>query len=111
MVDVTDELERGRESYVKREWIDAYESLSRADRAAPLGAEDLALLATAAYMLGRDDDVSGLERAHHVYLDAGESLRAARCAFWVGMHLSIRGAMGRGTGWLGRAAAGRTRGA
>ena len=65
--------------------MDAYESLSRADRAAPLGAEDLELLATSAYMLGRDDDLSILERAYHEYLDAGEALRAARCAIWVGM--------------------------
>jgi DNA-binding CsgD family transcriptional regulator len=103
VVDAADELERGREFYVRREWVDAYESLSRADQASPLGAEDLELLATSAYMLGRDDDMSGMERAYRVYLDAGEALHAARCAFWVGMHLSIRGEMGRGTGWLGRA--------
>jgi DNA-binding CsgD family transcriptional regulator len=54
-------------------------------------------------MLGRDDDLRGLERAYHVYLDAGEVLRAARSAFWVGMHLSIRGERGRATGWLDRA--------
>jgi DNA-binding CsgD family transcriptional regulator len=100
-VDAADELERGRESYVRRAWMDAYESLSRADRATPLGAEDLELLATSAYMLGRDD-VGGLERAYHLYLDAGDVLRAARCAFWVGMNLSTRGELGRGTGWLGR---------
>jgi DNA-binding CsgD family transcriptional regulator len=102
-VDAIAELERGRESYARRAWRDAYEWLSRADQAAPLGGEDLELLATSAYMLGRDDDLSVLERAYHVYLDAGEVLRAARCAFWVGMHLSIRGEMGRATGWLGRA--------
>ena len=105
-MDAADELERGREFYVRREWVDAYESLSRADQASPLGAEDLELLATSAYMLGRDDDMGGMERAYRVYLDAGEALHAARCAFWVGMHLSIRGEMGRGTGWLGRARSG-----
>jgi hypothetical protein len=57
-VDAADELERGRESYVRRAWMDAYESLSRADQAAPLGVEDLELLATSAYMLGRSDDLS-----------------------------------------------------
>jgi DNA-binding CsgD family transcriptional regulator len=103
-VDATNELERGRESYARRAWMNAYESLSHADQAAALGAEDLELLATAAYMLGRDDDhLGGLERAYRVYLDAGEALLAARCAIWVGMHLSIRGEMGRATGWLGRA--------
>ena len=103
MVDVADELERGREAYARRTWMDAYESLSRADQMSPLGAEDLELLATSAYMLGRDNELSGLERAYHVYLDAGEALRAARCAFWVGMQLSTLGEIGRGTGWLGRA--------
>jgi hypothetical protein len=44
-----------------------------------VGAEDLELLATSAYMLGRDDDyLSSLERAHHVYLNAGEAMRAVR---------------------------------
>jgi DNA-binding CsgD family transcriptional regulator len=104
VVDAIDELGRGREAYARRAWLDAYESLSHADQAAPLGAEDLELLATSAYMLGRDDDyVSGLERAHHAYLNAGEAMRAVRCAFWLGMNLALRGEMGRATGWLGRA--------
>jgi hypothetical protein len=76
------QLEQGRESYAKREWVDAYGSLGAADRASPLGAQDLELLARSAYMLGRDDDyVSGLERAHHGYLGSGEARHAARCAW------------------------------
>jgi hypothetical protein len=43
VVDAIDELGRGRESYARRAWMDAYKSLSRADQAAPLGAEDLEL--------------------------------------------------------------------
>jgi len=97
-------LERGRRSYARRAWIDAFRSLSRADEEARLGAEDLELLATSAFMLGRDDDcLRCLERAHHVYLNAGEPMRAVRCAFWVGINLALRGEMGRATGWLGRA--------
>ena len=104
MVDAIDELGRGCESYARRAWMAAYESLSRADRTAPLGAEDLELLATSAFMLGHDDEcLSYLERAYHVYLDGGEAMRAVRCAFWVGMNLALRGEMGRATGWLGRA--------
>jgi DNA-binding CsgD family transcriptional regulator len=104
VVDAIDELGRGRESYARRAWMDAYKSLSRADQAAALGAEDLELLATSAYMLGRDDEyLSCLERAHHAYLDGGEAMRAVRCAFWVGVNLALRGEMGRATGWLGRA--------
>jgi DNA-binding CsgD family transcriptional regulator len=84
--------------------MDAYRSLSQADQAAPLGAEDLDLLATSAFMLGRDDDcLSSLERAHHAYLDAGEAMRAVRCAFWLVINLALGGEMSRATGWLGRA--------
>jgi DNA-binding CsgD family transcriptional regulator len=103
-VDTAGRLERGRQAYVGRAWRDAYESLSLADQLAPLCAEDLDLLATSASMLGHDAAyVEILERAHHAYLDAGEALRAVRCAFWVGTHLAIRGEMGGATGWLGRA--------
>ena len=84
--------------------MDAYESLSRADQGAPLEAEDLELLATSAYMIGREEEhVSGLERAHHAYLNAGEALAAVRCAFWTGINLLLRGEMARASGWLGRA--------
>jgi DNA-binding CsgD family transcriptional regulator len=99
-----DELERGRQAYATRAWLGAHAALSDADRVAPLGAEDLELLATSAYMLGRDDDVLGaLERAHHAYLDAGEVLRAVRCAFWLGINLVMQEQMSRATGWFGRA--------
>jgi len=104
VVDATDELERGREFYARRAWMDAYTSLSHVDQAAPLGAEDLELLATSAFMIGRDDDfLGGLERVYHLHLDAGEALRAVRYAFWVGLNLALRGEVGRATGWLGRA--------
>jgi len=102
-VDEIAELERGREFYATGEWRKAFESLSSADRAAPLGAEDLELLARAAYMLGRDDDyLSGLERAHHAHVDAAELARAARCAFWIGHNLLFRGERGRASGWFSR---------
>ena len=104
MVDAIEERERGRESYARGAWMDAYKSLSHADRADLLGADDLELLATSAYMLGRDGDSLGyLERAYHTYLDDGETMRAVRCAFWVGINLALRGEMSRATGWLGRA--------
>lgn len=99
-----DDLERGRASYERRAWNGAYESLSHADRAGSLAAEDLELLATSAYMLGRDNEyLSVLERAHHVYLEEGQTHRAVRCAFWVGINLALRGEMGPAGGWLGRA--------
>ena len=83
---------------------DAYESLSEADRATPLGADDLELLARSAYMLGRDDDyVAALERAHRAHLDADHALPAARCAFWIGLNLFLRGETAPATGWFARA--------
>jgi DNA-binding CsgD family transcriptional regulator len=100
----SDELERARRSYARRAWLDAYETLSSADEAAPLEVEDLELLATSAYMLGRDDEwMRLLERAHHVYIDAGDARRAASCAGWIGTNLALRGEVGGATGWLGRA--------
>ncbi len=100
----SDELERGRQSYAKSAWAPAYESLARADEPAPLAAKDLELLATCAYMLGREDEwMRILERACNGHAEAGESRRAARCAFWIGTHLALRGELGPATGWLGRA--------
>ena len=99
-----DELEQGRASWADGAWLTAYEHLSRADRLAPLEPADVELLATAAYMLGRDDEYVGhLERAHRTQLDAGDVRQAARSAFWLGMELMVNGEIGRGTGWLGRA--------
>jgi hypothetical protein len=101
---VIEELRQGREAVENRAWTEAYVALSQADGAAPLAADDLELLATCAFMLGRDDEyLSAQERAHHAYLRAGENLRAVRCAFWVGMNLALRGEMGPASGWLGRA--------
>ena len=103
-MNVTTELEQGRRFYARQAWADAHESLVEADRAAPLSAGDLELLATSAYMLGRDDEyASALERAHHAYLRANEPLRAVGCAFWVGVSYALRGELGPATGWLGRA--------
>jgi DNA-binding CsgD family transcriptional regulator len=98
------ELERGRASYAGEAWRDAFEELSGADRAAPLHAEDLELLARSAYMLGRDDDyVDALERAHRAHLDAGDAAPAVRCAFWIGHNMLFRGETSRASGWFARA--------
>jgi DNA-binding NarL/FixJ family response regulator len=104
VVEAVAELERGRDSYAKRKWVDAYESLTAADQMTPLSAEDLELLARSGYMVGRDDGyVNGLERAHHAHLESGEALRAVRCAWWIGHNLLFRGEMGPARGWFARA--------
>jgi hypothetical protein len=101
MVEPAGELERGREAYDERAWLDAYTALSNADQAAPLETEDLVLLATSAFMVGRmDEQLALLERAHYEYLDAGQGIRAARSAFWLGMMLAVRGEIGPAGGWV-----------
>ena len=98
-----DTLERGRASYAKHAWVDAYESLSHADELSPLVQEDLERLAMSAYMLGRDDEyVRCLERVHYSNLDAGEVPRAARCTWWIGLNLLMRGEAAPASGWFAR---------
>jgi len=102
--DRVDELERAREAYARREWLEAYESLTAAERQAALDARDAALLATCAFMLGRDDEsVTWLERGHQRYLEGGDTIGAVRCAVWIGLNLAARGQIGPATGWFGRA--------
>src|ERR1043165_3599039 len=83
-------LERGREACRQRAWLDAHASLTEADEAEPLGPDDLELLATAAYMLGRDDEwVAVHERAHRLRLEASEIEGAAHNAFWIGFSFAL----------------------
>ncbi len=104
MVDASNELERGRTSFERRAWLDAYTALSAADRVDPLEARDLDLLATAASLVGRMDEyLALLERAHLAHIDRGDNLAAARSAGWLGMTLAIRGELGPASGWFGRA--------
>ena len=95
---------RGRVSYARRAWADAFAELSAADREAPLEPEDLERLATAAYLVGRDEDsIEVWERAHHELLSRGGVERAARCAGWLVFVLLNGGEFARGGGWLARA--------
>ena len=97
-------LERARDAYAARAWGDAYALLQRADELESLAPADLGLLATAAYMLGRDEEwVAAHERAHHLHLEAGEVEPAARSAFWIGISLALRDELGPAEGWFGRA--------
>jgi DNA-binding NarL/FixJ family response regulator len=98
-----DAVARGRESFGRRAWADAFAQLSAADRESPLEAEDLERLATAAYLIGRDDDGAVVgARAHHAYLRRGEVERAVRGAFWLAFGFLNRGEVARGGGWVAR---------
>lgn len=102
--DRVEERERGRQAYARRAWLEAYDALTAAEEDAGLDAPDVELLATCAFMLGRDDEsASWLERGHHRYLEGGDTVGAARCAAWIGLNLAARGQIGPATGWLGRA--------
>lgn len=99
-----DVLTTAREAYGHRAWTQAHALLARVDEEASLAPEDLERLAVAAYMLGLDDQqLEALARAHHAHLHDGNRPGAVRAAFWLGVHLIIRGEIGRATGWLGRA--------
>jgi len=99
-----DPLDRGRESFGRGAWADAFADLMAADRETPLAPEDLERLATAAYLVGRDADSGELwARAHHERLRLGDPDRAVRCAFWLAIGLLQRGELARSGGWVARA--------
>jgi len=93
---------RGREAFGRCRWDEAYALLSLAhDRLEP---PDLERLATAAYLIGRDDESTELlTRAHQAFLSAGDIAHAARSAFWLASWASAKGDFARGGGWVARA--------
>jgi DNA-binding CsgD family transcriptional regulator/tetratricopeptide (TPR) repeat protein len=99
-----DNLNRGRDAFLRRGWTDAYVLLAAADRDEPLQSDDLERLATAAYLLGKDAESTEIwTRAHHAFLNLGAVDRAARCAFWLGFGLMHHGERARAAAWITRA--------
>jgi len=95
------QLQRGRAAVARSDWAEAYDALSRAQ---PLGADDLQLLATAAYLLGRlPESVTALRSACEAFLAADEPRRAARAVFWMVFLLGNQGQAAQAAGWLARA--------
>jgi len=95
---------KGRDSYARRAWQQAYQQLAQADRAASLSAEDLERLAVAAYLTGREGEfLKAYERAYRACVAMRAGTHAARYAFWLGLAALLRGEAGRASGWLGRA--------
>lgn len=94
----------GRSAYARRAWADAHDALTRAGAAAPLDADDTERLAWSGVLTGRDDSAfAAFERLYEIRLAAGETLRAARAAIWLGLRLTSLGQIGRAGGWLARA--------
>ncbi|MGH9132809.1 MAG: hypothetical protein ACRDZZ_02655, partial [Ilumatobacteraceae bacterium] len=101
---MADALDRGRESFSRQAWKDAFAQLSAADDGTTLEVEDLELLAVAAYLIGDDEAAAAAwTRAHHSWLDAANMSRAVRCAFWLGLRLMLKGDMAQSGGWFARA--------
>jgi hypothetical protein len=97
-------LEQGREALRRNAWATAYARLSAADRKATLGPDDLAGLSMAAHLAGKDvESLRLLERAHQGYLKQGDTLRAVRCAAWLGHTSQYRGQFAQAGGWVARA--------
>jgi hypothetical protein len=58
-------LERGRAAFEVSAWVEAYDCLAAADAEESLAPADIELFATAAFLIGRDDESSALcARAH-----------------------------------------------
>ena len=97
-------LERGRTSFARKDWADAYRLLETADRSEALAPADLERLAAAASLTGRDEESEAAwARAHQCLLDRGDVEGAARCATWLGFGLLQRAAIAPASGWFARA--------
>ena len=101
---VADTLDRGRASFERQAWRDAYTQLETADRERTLEPQDIERLATAAFLIGRDAECADAwARGYQRYLERTDACRAARCAFWLAFGLLIKGERARSSGWLARA--------
>jgi DNA-binding CsgD family transcriptional regulator/tetratricopeptide (TPR) repeat protein len=101
---VTPGAGKGRIAYERHAWGDAFEIFSAANARGPLDIDDVERLAWSALFSGRE------ERSHEAFadlhqrcLDAGEGLRAARAALWLGLRLMSLGEVARAGGWLAKA--------
>ncbi|MGH8915507.1 MAG: tetratricopeptide repeat protein, partial [Acidimicrobiia bacterium] len=104
MTDHEDALVRGGRAFGESRWSEAYEIFSELDRRGELPPEELELLSTASFMLGRIGDMtSASERAHRAYMDNGDLFPAVRTAVWLGTNLASRGKLAQASGWLERA--------
>ncbi len=98
-----DDLEHGRDCYVRRSWDEAYQAFTCADKLAPLDVDDLDRLATAAYLTGREVEFHHvLERLYRAHVASGSRARAARCTFWLAITYLLRGESGRSNAWTAR---------
>jgi ATP/maltotriose-dependent transcriptional regulator MalT len=98
-----DPLGPARDALARRDYRTAYATLREADSVAPLPADDLCLLADAAWWLGRVTEFLDVtERLHQTYLAEGRIDLAAVHALGIGGTWMLRGEVAQGSGWLNR---------
>ncbi|MEU4064017.1 LuxR C-terminal-related transcriptional regulator [Streptomyces wedmorensis] len=101
-----DAVERAREAAGRESWAEVYALLHAHDRhpSRALTADDLSMLADAAWWSGHvDESVTARLRAHAAFLAAGDHRGAGLASWW--LHFEYRG-LGRpaaASGWLHRA--------
>jgi class 3 adenylate cyclase len=105
MADPIDDLvAAGRDALDHHAWDDAYDALTRADRAGSLDGDGLRLLAQAAYWAAHPEEtVEDLERAYGAYLDQGDRKTASMMAFRVAEQHGMRMNLPQAQGWAARA--------
>ena len=97
----TDALDAARTASADGDWLDAYEALSQIDARSALPAADLELLATAALLCGHPEDCRQARlRAYQIYVNTGETCRAARCAARIGLDQLGAGEIAEAVGCL-----------
>jgi DNA-binding CsgD family transcriptional regulator len=93
-----------RELFAGHAWRQAYAALATADESGELDGSELELLASTAFLIGRDQaGESALSRAHKAHASVGDFEAAARAACHLGFRLMWR-EPAHANGWLGRAA-------
>ena len=96
-------LDQARVAYRKGDWARSFKLLASLDKESPLQPSDLELLATAAYMTGRDTDcIDFWSRAHQEYVHASDLKKAAECAIRAGLILLNMEEFARANGWITR---------
>jgi DNA-binding SARP family transcriptional activator len=94
------QLRQGRVAARQRDWRSACELLAAADHLAPLSADDLALLGDVAFMAGNQEaSISARQRAHVLWLEGGQTARAAVAALFIVGNYYVRNRPAIAAGW------------
>ncbi|MFJ5075788.1 LuxR C-terminal-related transcriptional regulator [Streptomyces sp. NPDC088553] len=102
----TDPVERARDAAARESWAEAYELLHAHDRHPSRGltADDLSVLADAAWWSGHvDESVTARLRAHAAYLAADDHRGAGLASWWLYYEYAGLGRPAAASGWLHRA--------